>query len=97
MWIFGDFSVSNICMLALQLCVCVAEPFDEKDKMAALIGRHQHKSSCIEVTRGDYAPFMQDMLENLEKAKVSGDHLNPRVLSHTQTLSHKLSLSLTAH
>ncbi len=51
----------------------VAEPYDEKDKIASMIGQHQYESSCIQVTRGDYAPLMQNMIQNLEKAKVCGD------------------------
>lgn len=52
---------------------CVAEPFDGSDKIASMIGQHQYKSSCIEITRGDYAPLMQNMIQNLEKAKVRPD------------------------
>ena len=50
---------------------------DESDKVAGLIGRHEYKSSSILVMRGDYAPLMQNMIQNLEKAKVSKYYYSP--------------------
>ena len=38
--------------------------------MAGVLGEHSVKTCTIKVTRGDFAPLMQSMIDNLEKAKV---------------------------
>lgn len=49
----------------------VAEPLDGDDTVAGILGEHPVQSRSVRVTRGDYAPLMAKMVENLEKAKVS--------------------------
>ena len=48
----------------------VAEPYDSEDSVASLLGTYSYQSATVKVTRGDYAPLMQRMIDNLEKAKV---------------------------
>ena len=36
----------------------------------SILGDHSYQNCSISVVRGDYAPLMQRMVENLEKAKV---------------------------
>ena len=51
--------------------LCLAEPCDSEDQVSSLLGTYEHKSTSVKVTRGDYAPLMKRMVENLEKAKVN--------------------------
>lgn len=46
------------------------DPIDQHDSVAGLLGPHTHEGTTIIVSRGDYAPLMQRMCENLDKAKV---------------------------
>ena len=46
---------------------------DDEDDVAKVLGEHSYQSHTILVTRGDYAPLMQKMVDNLEKAKVERD------------------------
>ena len=46
------------------------EPVDQQDNVAHLLGSHTHDGATIIISRGDYAPLMQRMCENLEKSKV---------------------------
>ena len=46
------------------------EPYDNEDRVASLLGSYKYQSTTVKVTRGDYAPLMQRMIENFEKAKV---------------------------
>ncbi len=55
------------------MCVCVGVAADESDKIAEVIRQHQYQEKVISVVRGDYAPLMQNMITNLEKAKVQTD------------------------
>ena len=54
----------------MYLLLITAEPCGGEDRVAGLLGTYSYQSSTIKVTRGDYAPLMQRMIENLEKAKV---------------------------
>ena len=55
--------------------VCAGEPCDAMDTVAAIIGEHVFKDVIINVTRGDYAPLMLTVVENLTKAKVNKNSL----------------------
>ena len=57
--------INNIIILSR-----TAEPCDNKDHVASLLGTYNYQSTTIKVTRGDYAPLMQRMVDNLDKAKV---------------------------
>lgn len=53
--------------------VVVLVPADScgpEDDVAAMLGTHTHKGVTINLTRGDYAPLMKRMEDNLKKAKV---------------------------
>lgn len=52
--------------------VHVAEPYDSEDHVASLLGTYSYQSATVKVSRGDHAPLMQRMIDNLEKAKVGG-------------------------
>lgn len=52
------------------MLLSTAEPCGKDDKVASFLGDHQFQSCSIRVTRGDYAPLMQRINENLAKAKV---------------------------
>ena len=59
-----------------------AEPLDSNDTLAALLGDHTHNSTHITVTRGDYAPILEQVVQNLQEAKVGSATL-VCVLIHT--------------
>ncbi len=40
------------------------------DKTAAYLGKHSYKGTTISITRGDYAPILDRVVANLNKAKV---------------------------
>ena len=48
------------------------EACDDADKLGAILGEHVFNDTIVNVTRGDYAPLMSAVVENLSKAKVSG-------------------------
>ena len=48
------------------------EPCGDTDTLAAILGEHVFNDTIVNVTRGDYAPLMSAVVENLSKAKVSG-------------------------
>ena len=51
----------------MYLLLITAEPCGGEDCVAGLLGTYSYQSSTIKLTRGDYAPLMQRMIENLEK------------------------------
>ncbi len=68
----GDLSLKKGKYFALSVHSLSDAPVDGEDKVAKILGEHSHQSHTIRVTRGDYAPLMQKMIDNLEKAKVLG-------------------------
>lgn len=46
-----------------------ADPCDPGDKVAGVLGTHPFRGTTVSITRGDYAPIMQRMVQNLQKAK----------------------------
>ena len=43
----------------------------EDDDVYTCLGKHMYKSSAIYIKRGDYAPLLKRVNENLQKAKVN--------------------------
>ena len=59
-------------VLLIKICCCLvpADSCGPEDEVAAMLGTHTHKGVTINLTRGDYAPLMKRMEDNLKKAKV---------------------------
>ena len=47
----------------------LADPCGDNDEIASILGSHQFKGSTVVVSRGDYAPVMKRINEELAKAK----------------------------
>lgn len=43
----------------------------KEDTVAKLLGKHEYKGCEILITRGDYAPLLKRLVENLRIAKVT--------------------------
>jgi dipeptidyl-peptidase-3 len=55
--------------LRLASAVGTCDPCDAEDTVAAIAGEHVFQDVIINVTRGDYAPLMAAVVENLMKAR----------------------------
>lgn len=65
--------------------------------MAAVLGEHRYKEQTIKVVRGDYAPLLKRVVDNLQKAKVrmpepEGTVISQSVLSGNGLVCRDVSL-----
>ena len=55
------------------------DPYSESDTTAGILGNHRFKDTSVTVSRGDYAPIMKRINEELSKAKdvaANGNEVN---------------------